>query len=336
MTLYDSIALIVNIVLVIVIVVNVVWFIGQERIKRLERRLGKFSVESINIERESLFDVIINIYIKMRGYLNRFLYKSKYFKEYATKYEKYTDKTNPNRRDAMNYVSTKFLCAFLILFLVFANNVLQHNPIGFYQSITGFLIGFFIPDMFLFGKNKLIERRMESDILKAITIMNNSFKSGRSILQTLKIVSDEIDGPLKDEFTKMHRDLSYGLDLETVFERFSNRVKLSEVKYITASLSILNKTGGNIVKVFSSIEKTVFNDRKLKEELKNLTSSAKLLYYVLMTVPIVFIIVIYLLDPTYFMPMFKSSLGITILFIIALIYIAYIIVVKRIIKLKEY
>lgn len=336
MTLYNSIALIVNVILIIIIVVNVVWFLSQERIKRLERRLGKYSVESINTERESLFDVIINIYVKMRSYFNRLLYKSKYFKEYALKYEKYTDKSNPNRRDPMNYVSTKFICAVIILFLVFANNVLQHNPIGFYQSITGFLIGFFIPDVFLFGKNKLIEKQMESDILKAITIMNNSFKSGRSILQTLKIVSDEIEGPLKDEFKKMHRDLSYGLDIETVFERFSSRVKLSEVKYITASLSILNKTGGNIVKVFSSIEKTVFNDRKLKEELNNLSASAKLLYHVLTIMPIVFVIVIYLLDPTYFIPLFKSSLGITILMMIVIIYVLYIIMVKRIIKLREY
>ena len=327
MTLYDSIALIVNIILIIIIVVNVIWFLRQERIKRLERRLGKYSVESINVRHESLFDVIINIYVKMRGYFNRFLYKSKYFKEYALRYEKYTDKSNPNRRDPMNYVSTKFICAVIILFLV---------PISFYQILTGFIIGFFIPDIFLFGKNKLIERQMESDILKAITIMNNSFKSGRSILQTLKIVSDEIEGPLQVEFSKMHRDLSYGLDLETVFERFSERVKLNEVKYITASLSILNKTGGNIVKVFSSIEKTVFNDRKLKEELNNLSASAKLLYHVLTIMPIVFVIVIYLLDPTYFIPLFKSSLGITILIMIGIIYVLYIIMVKRIIKLREY
>lgn len=336
MSLYNSIALIVNVILIIMVLVIAIWFIGQERIKRIDRRLGKFSVESINYDIESLFDVIINIYVKMRGYLNRFLYKSKYFKEYALKYEKYIDKTNPNRRDPMNYVSTKFICAFIILFLVFVNNVLQQNPISFYQSLTGFLLGFFIPDLFLFGKNKLIEKQMENDILKAITIMNNSFKSGRSILQTLKIVSDEIEGPLKDEFQKMHRDLSYGLDIETVFERFSSRVKLSEVKYITASLSILNKTGGNIVKVFSSIEKTVFNDRKLKEELNNLSASAKLLYRVLTIMPIVFILVIYLLDPTYFIPLFKSSLGIMILLVIVIIYIAYIILVKRIIKLKEY
>jgi len=336
MSVYDSIALIVNTILVLIIIINIIWFIQRERIKKIEKRLFKYSIESVNDTRESLFDLIIDIYIKMRNRINSFLYKIDSFKKYSLKYEKYTSKENKNRQDPMNYVSTKFICAFIILFLVLVNNFLQYNPISFYQLITGFLLGFFIPDIFLFGKNKIIKKQMENDLLKAITIMNNSFKSGRSIIQTIKIVGEEIDGPLKNEFIKMYRDLSYGLDIETVFERFNSRVKLNEVQYITTSLSILNKTGGNIVKVFSSIERTVFNNRKLNEELKNLSASSKMLYRVLTMMPIVFSLVIYLIDNTYFMPLFKTSLGIIIVIIISIIYIAYIIIVKKIIRIREY
>lgn len=336
MSLYGSITLIVNAIVIILFLIYVFWLIRQERIKKLNRRLGKYAVESINDTRESLFDVIINVYVKLRNKLNKFLYKSKSFREYSLKYEKYVDKTNKNRRDPMNYVSTKFIWALVISLLVFANSILNNNGSMFYQLLTGFLVGFYIPDMFLFGKAKVIKKQMENDILKAITIMNNSFKSGRSILQTIKIVSEEIDGPLQDEFAKMYRDLTFGLDIETVFERFSNRVKLVEAEYITNSLSILNKTGGNIVKVFSSIERTVFNNRKLNEELKNLSASAKFLYRVLAIMPIIFVLVIYLLDRTYFYPLFNNPLGIMILIIIGIIYISYIIVVKRIIRIKEY
>ena len=53
----------------------------------------------------------------------------------------------------------------------------------------------------------------------------------------------------------MDNDIEYGLEIEEVFKRFNERVDLAEVKYITTSLTILNKTGGNIIDVFSSIEK---------------------------------------------------------------------------------
>ena len=61
-----------------------------------------------------------------------------------------------------------------------------------------------------------------------------------------------------EEFKKMYIDLTYGLELDVVFDRLSNRIKLDETKYMASSLVILNKTGGNIVKVFSSIERSFF------------------------------------------------------------------------------
>ena len=111
---------------------------------------------------------------------------------------------------------------------------------------------------------------------------------------------------------------------------------MSVATYMATSLTILNKTGGNIIKVFSSMERTIFDNRKLEEELKNLSAPAKFLYRVLVLVPLVFVLLIYILDPTYFNPLFSHPLGIVIILLILTIYIIYIIVVKKIIKLKEY
>ena len=130
----------------------------------------------------------------------------------------------------------------------------------------------------------------------------------------------------------MYVDLTYGLSLEVVFKRFESRVKLDDVKYITTSLTILNETGGDIVKVFESVEKTFFNNRKLDDELKNLTAASKLLYYVLLFIPIVFVLFIYLLDSTYFNPLFTGGLGYLIIALILLLYISYIVVIKKIMK----
>ena len=69
-------------------------------------------------------------------------------------------------------------------------------------------------------------------------------------------------------------DIDYGLSLEVVFDRFYNRVKLEDIKYITSSLSLINKTGGNIVRVFGSIEKNFYDKKKIKDEMNSLTSSS--------------------------------------------------------------
>ena len=164
--------------------------------------------------------------------------------------------------------------------------------------------------------------------------MNNAFRSGRSTMQAIEIVSQELKGPIKQEFKKMHLEISYGLSLDVVFDRFSKRVDSEEVNYITSSLSILNKTGGNIIKVFSSIEKMLFSKRKLKEEMKSLTSSARMISKVLLFMPFVFVIFISILNPTYFASLINTTVGNILLAIIILIYALYAFIVNKVMKVR--
>ena len=109
---------------------------------------------------------------------------------------------------------------------------------------------------------------------------------------------------------------------------------LEEANYIASTLAILNKTGGNIVMVFSSIEKTLFDKKKLEEELKNSTAASNLVVKVLMVIPIFFVLFIYVISPGYFEPLFLSSLGYFILFIMILMFSVYIYLLNKIMKVR--
>lgn len=335
MSFYGSIKIMVNILIVIVIGVIIWWFYKERHISDLDKRLGKFSIESKKNIEYTLFDYINNSYQKIQNKLIAILEKSDFLNNYAKKYEKYVDYHQKKQIKPMIYVAAKFICSFILLLLVIISDVLQGTTFNFMEIVIGLLGGFYLPDILLISRKLLRKRNIENDLLQAITIMNNSFKSGMSIVQTIEVVSNELSGPLKVEFEQMVKDLNYGLTLENVFTRLEERVNLDELKYISTSLSILNKTGGNIVKVFSSIEKTFYNNRKLDEELKNLTASSMFLYRVLVFIPIVFALIIYLLDPTYFSPLFKNVLGYLIIGIIIFLYAAYIFVVKKVVNINK-
>lgn len=334
MSFYDSTRLIVNAILIFIVIISIIWFYLQFKEDKLDKRLKKYTI-SKNNDRDSLFDIITNIYIKWRSHFGKVLIKSKFLKKYSLRYEKFIDKKK-SKLEAIDFISTKFILAFLVIIILIISDVLQNNRITILQIIVAFSLGFFSLDIILISRKKYVNYQMENDLLKTITIMNNAFKSGRSIYETIEIVANEIDGPLKEEFYLMHHDLEYGLDIETVFERFNERVNLKEVGYITTSLTILNKTGGNIVSVFSSIEKTVFNNKKLRDELNNLSAASKALYRILIVIPIFFVLIIYILDPTYFVPLITTTLGLIALGVIIIMYVLYIIIVKKIVKLKEY
>ena len=210
MSLYDSIKLIINIILIMIVIVFIVWFIKQIRISKLNKRINTYTISSSD-NGHSLTDIIFNYINNIRKKVSKSLSRIPYIKKYSLKYEKYIDKNKPGIHDPMEYVAAKFILSMLAIVILIISVFLQNDMITITKILVAFALGFYSLDIVLLSRGKMIEHQIKNDLLKAITIMNNSFKSGRSIIQTIKIVSEEIDGPLKEEFGKMYDDLSYGL-----------------------------------------------------------------------------------------------------------------------------
>lgn len=301
---------------------------------KLEKRIRKYTIDSIHDQSFSLFDRYYLFYNKVLKHISKFISKSVFLKKYANKYEKYIGIIGDEHRVGLDFISAKILVAFVFVMIAIISATLQIELMNPYEFIFPFLFGFFAPDILYISKYRLHRKHIENDLLQAIIIMNNAFKSGRSITQAIELVMNELDGAISKEFRKMRTELSYGLSVDIVFGRFADRIQLEEVNYLTASLSILNKTGGNIIKVFSSIEESLFNKKKLWLELESLTSSSKMIMYVLFCVPILFVIFVSVINPEYFLPFFTTPLGILLSFFIIMLYILYIVCVRKIMTVR--
>ncbi len=304
------------------------------RSAKLEKRISKFSIRPIKDNTISLFDNLINFYQKLVLKISKIINKSIFIQKYSKRFNKYLPLCNNLYKEPIDFVSSKIVISLIFLSLAVFSKTIQYKLISVYELFIPIIIGFFVLDIIYLSKYKLYRNRMENDLLQAIIIMNNAFKSGRSITQAIKLVTTELEGPIKEEFRKMDLELNFGLSIDIVFKRFSERINMEEVTYLTASLSILNKTGGNIIKVFSSIERSLFNKKKLKLELNALIGSSKLIVYVLFLVPIFFIILVSLVNPNYFQAFFTNSLGIILLVSMIIYYIIYIIIVNKIMKVR--
>lgn len=298
---------------------------------KLEKRIDAYALSPRLAKSSSLADWFFTSYKKLNKKLTNVIDKSVFMQKYAKKLDKYTAITD-NHKSGMEILSLKILTSIGLLVVAFIANIIQVKMMPFYEISLPLLVGFFIPDVLYFTKYKVYRRAVENDLLSAIIIMNNAFKAGRNITQAIDIVGKELDGVIAEEFKKMNLELSYGLEIDVIFKRFADRVKLEEVNYLTASLTVLNKTGGNIVEVFSSIEKTMFNKKKLRLELNSLTGSSKIIVYVLLAIPFFFVLVISLISPGYFAPFINTKIGIILLVCMIIYYIVFALVVRKIMK----
>lgn len=325
---------IIQTIIMLILVAIIFYLIIYNKSLKLEKRISKYSIDSIRDDSVSLFDLLSKRYNYLVKALTKVLKKSVFLTKYSKRYSKYI--TYDEKKDicAMDYISNKFYLSLLFMFIGFISRVIVGTFPTFYSLVIYGLIGFFVLDIYFKIYDYIKKKQVEQELLNAIIIMNNAFRSGRSTMQAIEIVAEELKGPIKQEFKKMYLEINYGLSLEVVFDRFSKRVNSEEVSYITSSLSILNKTGGNIIKVFSSIEKMLFNKRKLKEEMKSLTSSSKMISKILLIMPIIFVGIIVILKPTYFLPLINTGIGNMLLVIIILVYLGYIFIVNKVMKVR--
>jgi len=304
------------------------------RIIKLEKRLGKYSISSLKGNEVAIYDEIKKEYLKIIDKISDIIGKSVFIERYSKRFNKYIMVVNNDFDTPKKFVANKIIVAFAIVLLSLFINTLKLETISIIETFIPFVFGFFLPDIIYLIKYKMHRKKIENDLLQAIIIMNNAFKSGRSILQAIELVTKELDGAIGKEFKKMYMELTLGLDIETVFNRFSERIDLEEVTYLTASLSILNKSGGNIIKVFSSIEDSLFNKKKLKLELNSLTGSSKMIVIALFLVPILFLLFISIINPEYFKPLISTQIGWILIGIMIIYYIIYIICVRKIMKVR--
>ncbi len=302
----------------------------------LDKKFSKYTVEPLVNKETSISDKILIILHIMVTKVSSIIIKSKILSDYGKSYEKHITYDELEKRSGIDYISIKLLLGVFTSILYVITMMFQYVKVSFIGIVLSFLIGFFVIDIFIQIEYRKKRKQISDDLLKAIIIMNNAFKSGMSIMQAIEIVKNELDGAIGDEFKKIHLDLSYGLTIEVVFSRFYERVRLEDVKFITTSLTLLNKTGGNIVKVFKSIEKEFFDKKKLNDELKTVTASSTFVYRFLLIIPFAICFLIFTLNPEYFNPLFKTQIGILILILILLLYTLYVLVVKKIMKVNTY
>ena len=328
-----NLIILIRLILIVIVITILDLLLKLNKAMNIERRLSRYSIDSdIESNDDNLGDILKNKYNHLLNKMRHDLKNNKELNKQSLKYNKYVltgDKTY-----LLDFIIKKLLIGITFTVLVIISYTIRGKIISFIGLIMSFILGYYIYDIYLYIYNKRRMKKIKNDMLRAVIIMNNAFKAGKSTIQAVEIASNSLPKPISIEFRRIYQDLSFGISSDVAFNRFAKRVNLEEARYISSSLTILNKTGGNIINVFSSIERTLFDKKSLETELHNSTSASNLVVKVLMIIPIIFVMIIYILSPGYFSPLFTSPLGFILLIVMWIMFIIYIYLLNKIMKVK--
>lgn len=185
------------------------------------------------------------------------------------------------------------------------------------------------------GIRNLLRRRskkFDDQFIDGLDLLSNSLRSGFSLFQGLKLLSEEMPAPISDEFRLVLQEMKVGLSLEEALQNLAARVKSEELNTVITAIEISQETGGSLSEILATVAAALRERNKILGKIKVLTSQGRMQVLIVGLLPVFLCFAILAIDPQFIMPLFHQPLGWIMLGIAAGMEIAGIIVIRRIMR----
>jgi len=174
----------------------------------------------------------------------------------------------------------------------------------------------------------------DSQLIDALNIITNSLRAGVSFQSAMKNVADEMAEPISKEFGRVYRETQMGMQLDESFARLVRRTENADLELICSAVLIQKQIGGNLAQVLENISGTISDRVKLRGEVKTLTASGTTSGYIIGALPLVIMLALTFVNPTYIEAFFNTRAGNIMLIVSVGLEAAGFVLIKKIVDIK--
>ena len=128
--------------------------------------------------------------------------------------------------------------------------------------------------------------------------------------------------------------INLGLDLRDALLNLANRVNSLDLQLFVTAILLQRETGGNLTEILENISYTIRERFKLIGQIRTYTAQGRMSGWILGLLPIIFVLVISILNPAYLTPLFKDPLGHKLIFASATLQIVGFYFIRKIVQIK--
>lgn len=217
----------------------------------------------------------------------------------------------------------------LLVFVIFA--LATRNP------VTGLLaLLLFLAADFVFVQRRISRRlnNFQRQLADCLSLVANSLRAGFSFLQTMEIISREMEPPMSTEFERVMRDTSLGKSLDEALHDMDERVGSADFSLVVTAVLIQQQVGGNLATILDTIRSTITERIRIRREVNTLTAQGKMSGIVLACIPVALALFFYITSPEYLTPLLTTDIGkIAIIGTVFLVIVGFIII-RKIVDIK--
>lgn len=185
-------------------------------------------------------------------------------------------------------------------------------------------------------QNKIRRRRQlfEDQLGEASAMIANALRSGMSFLQAVAVVSEEMEAPIAEEFSRVMREVRFGVATDVALQHLRQRIISYDLEMFVTAVLIQLEVGGNLATIMDQIAANARARLMAGKEMNALTAQGRLSAWVVALMPVVVVCLMSLVNPGYYDELFTSDLGRFCIGFSLVSYVAGLLVVRWIMKVE--
>ena len=225
---------------------------------------------------------------------------------------------------------------------IFASGMLLLLPISIAMMfqldvLISVLVGVILsvlPLSFVLAKRTALRKKFTEQLPDAIDLMISVLRSGHSIPQAVKTVSEELPSPCGTEFAEVMQRMNLGQPLSEALAYTCDKFRSFELDLMRRAIAIQAEVGGSLAELLDKTNSTLRQRLKLVRQVGILTTQSRLTALVVGLLPIFMAVGMQFLNPNYLQPLVSTNLGRMLLIVAVVLQVFGIFVMKKMSTVK--
>ena len=172
-----------------------------------------------------------------------------------------------------------------------------------------FLVGAVTPLIVLQTMATRRIRAFERQLPDVLTTIAGTLKVGHGLKAALQTVAQEGAPPISTELRRVLAEERLGRPLEDALVSMCERLGSDDLLYVATAVDVHAQVGGSVAGVFSTVAETVRQRQQHRRRVRALSSMGRATAKVLAVMPVAFVVLISIVNPSYMLPFLRSGLG---------------------------
>jgi tight adherence protein B len=188
--------------------------------------------------------------------------------------------------------------------------------------------------MWVNGKAKKRISMIEEQLPDAVELMVRSLRVGHPFSSAVAIVAKEVPDPLGTEMGVISDEAAYGRDMGESLKQMAERMDMQDMRFLAVAVTIQQTAGGNLAEILHGLSQVIRARFKLFRRVKAITAEAKWSGMFLSVFPLGALVMINVLQPTYYDAVKETSVFIPACLVVAAFLVVNVIVMRRLVNIQ--